>query len=64
MIRHGRTLPDGQMAYRVQDTPVSHPPVSHTDVLRKFIYRLSDDLTPEVRVRLESVIGTYQRLYA
>lgn len=36
----------------------------HLDVLQKLIYRLSSpDLDPETRKRLESVIGTYQRLY-
>lgn len=35
----------------------------HLDVLQKFIYRLSGDLTPETRKRLEGVIKTYERLY-
>lgn len=35
----------------------------HLDVLQKMIYRLGGDLTDDTRKRLESVIGTYQRLY-
>lgn len=39
------------------------PKIDHLAVLQKFVYRLSSDLDPETRKRLESVIQTYQRLY-
>ncbi len=57
-MRHPKLLP------RHKTTPaVIYPKVSHIDVLRKFVYRLDTDMPQADRIRLQSVIATYQRLY-
>jgi hypothetical protein len=35
----------------------------HLAVLQKFVYRLTWDLDPETRTRLEGLVATYTRLY-
>lgn len=45
-------------------TPIAmRKPVDNLVVLQKLTDRLNEDLSPETRTRLESVIATYQRLY-
>ncbi len=55
-------LPHLRPGHQASETPL-RPRIDHLATLQKFIYKLSSDLTPETRKRLETVIATYQRLY-